>query len=231
MTVLASLQQPKSKVVSNYHLNISNYTPFDISTFINKKYNNCMILLDEGYIYLDSRMSMSEKNRLMSYVLFQSRKKNVDIYITLQIYGSIEKRFRELTDYIINCKTVIGGFKYTIFKPNVPFQTKSVFLPFYRAYPFMKLYDTNEIVEEEEFSNGMFLTKDQQNQYVEKISDEINTAYLEQFKNNPNNHTKDGKLKTVKKITLSFIRNYANEHNIDKKYVRRIYDKINVGLI
>ncbi|MEM2262451.1 MAG: AAA family ATPase, partial [Ignisphaera sp.] len=56
-----------------------------------------LLLLDELYTLADSRASVSLRNRLLSYLIFQSRKRNMDIVYTAQLYGSIDLRLRDLT--------------------------------------------------------------------------------------------------------------------------------------
>jgi len=63
-----------------------------------KKY---LIIIDEIYVYADSRRSASKKNLLLSYLLFQSRKRNLDIIYTAQKFTSIDIRIRNLTNLFI----------------------------------------------------------------------------------------------------------------------------------
>ena len=63
-----------------------------------KKY---LIIIDEIYVYADSRRSASKKNLLLSYLIFQSRKRNLDIIYTAQKFTSVDIRIRKLTDLFI----------------------------------------------------------------------------------------------------------------------------------
>ena len=83
----------KAHVLANYHLNSINYRPFDmVDLYINEPELSDMIILgDELYTFMDCRTSMSVRNRLESYFITQTRKKNCDLYFTTQ--------FSELVDY------------------------------------------------------------------------------------------------------------------------------------
>ena len=63
-----------------------------------KKY---LIIIDEIYVYADSRRSASKKNLLLSYLIFQSRKRNLDIIYTEQKFTSVDIRIRNLTNLFI----------------------------------------------------------------------------------------------------------------------------------
>jgi len=133
-------------VVANFHLN-GPYTEFEMAPFLKSTYHDCLILLDEAYVYLESRTSMRQSNRLMSYVLFQSRKKNVSIYLTVQLASSVDVRFRSLADYVITAENLGIGFEYTLGRPNDPSTVTTALLPLEKALPFFAYYDTNEVID------------------------------------------------------------------------------------
>lgn len=73
---------------------------------------NSSIGLDELHVFLDSRNAMSNKNKMMSRFITQSRKRGVDMYYTTQDLnhesfarsGQVDLRLRKLTDMLIHCK-------------------------------------------------------------------------------------------------------------------------------
>lgn len=134
------------------------YTNYYIKTYHNKKVipfkiqnifeikDNSNLYLDEGYLYLESRTSTALLNRILSYLLFQSRKRDLNIYITAQSLGTIDKRFRELCDYIITCKYERENdvFIYNFFGKNGHF---TFFIPYSKATKIFKYYRTRQIID------------------------------------------------------------------------------------
>lgn len=66
-----------------------------------KPFYNCVIVLDEIHILLDSRRSMTRKNLMLSYFITQTRKQRVKMFYTTQRQSQIEKRLRENTDMVV----------------------------------------------------------------------------------------------------------------------------------
>lgn len=178
LVMLAKLS--KIKVVSNFNLKFC-YVKFDLEKFLKAEYDNCLILLDEAYAYLESRVSASELNRLMSYMLFQSRKKSLDLVLSAQLVSSLDKRFRRLANTLIICgvKTNVE-FQYRITSRDYN-RTITKILPYENAKRFFNEYDTNEIIrpenaEVENFFRKKLSGKDKMSQ-ITIISDEIIEKY------------------------------------------------------
>lgn len=133
--------------MSNYDLKFP-HEVFDIEKYKRSEYSNCIILIDEGYVYLDSRTATSKQNRLTSYVLFQSRKKDVDIYISVQLIGTIDIRYRQMIDILIGCVRHVNCFEYSYY--NLITNQESVkILPFSYAEQYYKYYNTYEIIQDD----------------------------------------------------------------------------------
>lgn len=147
-TLIATIigKHSKKDVVSNYQLNYP-FLQFDLETFVASRYDNKTILLDEAYVYMDSRNSMATTNKLMSYVLFQSRKKNLSIFLTIQLTGTIDIRYRKLVDFIIHAERYREGFRYIIYRPSDPTTYSYALLPYQQAKQYFELYNTNEVVQ------------------------------------------------------------------------------------
>lgn len=149
MTYLAFINQ-KRKIYSNYSLYFNrelwNIKDFDLSILLNKGKDISLVLIDEAYNYFEARLSNSIDNILGSDVLFQSRKKGMDIYLTLQELRTIDVRFRELSDIFIECLGYIekyNCYKYRIYTEN----SNSVLILPYEIYRIIyNLYDTYEVV-------------------------------------------------------------------------------------
>ncbi len=121
----------------------------------NKQLKNCVILLDEIGVFLDSRMSMSKKNRLFSYFLAQTRKRSVRLLWTSQFSTLVDKRLRKLTDTYVDCFNLTT--KKSIIEGNLPvricqfIQHQYTRIPtrrsIYVANRYFDLYNTDEIVD------------------------------------------------------------------------------------
>jgi len=79
-----------------------------------------LVLIDEAYTWLESRISASHLNLYLSYMLFQSRKLGMDIVTTVQLASTIDKRYRELADVWIEANREDEYFRYTWVKNSPP---------------------------------------------------------------------------------------------------------------
>ena len=66
-------QYPDVPVYSNYKLNMPNYIPTDIYSV--SSITHGILLLDEAYEWLESRLSGSDANLYISRIIFNSRKR------------------------------------------------------------------------------------------------------------------------------------------------------------
>jgi hypothetical protein len=58
-------------------------------------------LLDELYLWCDSRASMSGVNKAVNNIAHAARKKEMDILYTSHSWGKVDKRIRHITDLIL----------------------------------------------------------------------------------------------------------------------------------
>lgn len=144
--LLAILGSDSKRIVhSNFLIRIPNYKPLKVLDLLNLE-NNIDMFIDEGYTWLESRISSSKLNRYLSYIILQSRKRTLDIYITAQLFSTVDLRFRDNSDIVVKCIKKSDGFKYSFF--NIRNRTiKSWILPFTEAEKYYELYDTFEIIE------------------------------------------------------------------------------------
>lgn len=96
------------QIFCNYFVNFD-YIEFDQELFYklneeNFELNNCHIVADEGYLYMDARTSMSAGNRVVNYYAMQTRKRNVDLSITTHAFNRLDKRIREAVTIRIACR-------------------------------------------------------------------------------------------------------------------------------
>ena len=135
----------KRQIYSNYKLNLPNYKQLTLPILADIP-NNSNVFIDEGYTWLESRISGSKLNKLISYLLFQSGKRGLDIYITAQLFSSVDLRFREQSSLIIYCKKVKEDFYYTIHNRETGTYKQLVMVKKV-AEKYFPLYDTLEIIE------------------------------------------------------------------------------------
>jgi hypothetical protein len=108
--------------------------------------------LDEIYAWLDSRVSSSKVNRVLSWIILQSRKRNMDICYTAQLSSSIDIRLRNMTDIAIFANKKYDGFYYDLRwqNENQVFNRK-FFLSANVAQFYYNKYNTREIVKPVDF--------------------------------------------------------------------------------
>lgn len=84
-----------------YHKKIHLLDDEFFKDYENFKLRNCSLFLDEIYVYIDSRTSGSKRNRIWSYFINQTRKRDISLYYTVQLFSSVEKRLRLQTELFI----------------------------------------------------------------------------------------------------------------------------------
>lgn len=124
---------------------------------------NAVILLDEIHIWIDSRSSMKKKNKIITYFLLQTRKRNVRLFCTTQDISQVDVRLRRSANLIVESFNPANALSL-VKTPNQPvllvqfgYKGLRMYLlgRFFRkakiyANPYYALYDTNEIVSYEE---------------------------------------------------------------------------------
>jgi hypothetical protein len=92
-----------SKVLANYTIewltNFEKYEDYDIFKKLTFQKNKWLVIFDEWGLNLNSRESMSEKNRLLWKLIFVSRKLNYDFIFITQYDFTIDKYIRFSADY------------------------------------------------------------------------------------------------------------------------------------
>lgn len=136
-------------IVPNYILRLENVQPFDLNTFLAGRYFHCCVILDEAYVYLESRISTSNLNRAMSHIVFQSRKRDCDVIVTVQLNDTIDLRFRELSQVYVLAQHRTNRFVYDIYR-RMPDRTTKHFMksiPLRKAEALFNLYDTTQVIQ------------------------------------------------------------------------------------
>lgn len=150
-TLFSTTRALKSKreVYSNYKIDIENYNHLEVMDLVDIS-NNVDIFIDEAYVWLESRISGFFLNRFLSYMLWQSRKRDIDMYLTAQKFRALDVRFRDECDVIVKCKTRINlkkdDFRFSIFwiAEN---KVNHFIMKYDDAKSLFDVYDTYQIIE------------------------------------------------------------------------------------
>lgn len=126
--------------------------------------SNALVVMDEAYLWLDSRRSASKSNIDVSYIVLQSRKRGFDIVHISQISSSVDLRLRQLSqmmvyaDRVCNCRGALDdlnlcthprthGFRYEeVFRSLTHPSVRTRFLSTEKALTVLPYFDTHEIV-------------------------------------------------------------------------------------
>jgi len=195
-----SFLSKKKQIYANFRIENKKVKPFTIELLFRKDLKDCDILLDEGYIYLESRTSLKKSNLIFSYLLFQSRKRNINILTTSQLLNSIDLRFRNLADFIIRAHNKRDYFKYEIYKTSGK-KVNTIFLPYHKARPFFNKYDTLEVVSPSDISPEFLNSKE-----IKKIGLKLKEEYLkdEVFSKLKPTKTNISSFLKIRKVSLFF---------------------------
>jgi len=115
---------------------------------------NSTVLIQEAHNYIDSRTSMTPKNRTFSYWILQSRHTgfgSCDILFDTQELGQVDKRLRNNTDFILQPVIIskIGEVpeKIGVIGNGKIGQKWTKFYEEYYCKNIMSHYDTHELVD------------------------------------------------------------------------------------
>jgi hypothetical protein len=98
------------KIISSTHIyGIPSWELLDYEKFIKwmqeeEELENAIVILDEAYLFVDSRLSQSSLSRLMTYFFMQTRKRHVDLYVCSQQFENVDVRLRRNVDVRAICR-------------------------------------------------------------------------------------------------------------------------------
>lgn len=112
---------------------------------LDTSYQKALVLIDEAYNYFESRLSQSNENILGSILLFQSRKKGLNLILTIQDFSSLDVRYRNLVDFRIKAEVFneYECFRYIIRHKNKRY---IVLITFDEMKEVFEIYDTYQLV-------------------------------------------------------------------------------------
>lgn len=132
-------------VYANYEIKIDRWSRLQPQMIF--ELQDCLVVMDEMYLWLEARVSSNQLNEYLSYMLFQSRKNGTDYIGTAQLFRTIDVRFREMADFIVIAKNDKKNkvFRYEMLKnSSVHPIIKKFEIPYDRAKEIFSLYDTKE---------------------------------------------------------------------------------------
>lgn len=141
------------EVLGNYTINIDNYQKIDPLDLKDIGFNR-LVLLDEIYTWLESRISSSHLNLYLTSITSQSRHRTIDVMGTLHLFSSVDIRFRAMVHRIVKCSRIPSkkkpqeewDFNYKIMN-TYSGKTISKTLRYRNAIKYFPLYDTYELIE------------------------------------------------------------------------------------
>jgi hypothetical protein len=207
-----AVNNPDIPILGNFKVKVPNYSPIEPEMLIALPYNKSKVMIDEAYGWLDARLSSSKINLYFSYILFQSRKTGIDIYLTSQIKRVIDVRFQDMVNYEVYCEKGDNGFQYSIIKYGLYGNEYGYAeLPFENAKKYYPFYNTNEKVMTDRMSDiandVMLMDKDKMRSMINKAVKEIEPEIGE-------------------KVTKNAIEVALLEHNYPTRLTKFVYVKI-----
>ena len=216
----------KKDVLGNFTIKgLKNYQKIDIMDLKDIGFGK-LILLDEMQTWLESRTSMSFRNRYITNIVDESRKRGIDVFGTAHLFTSIDIRFRSNCHRIIKCSRVgqkdnswgrdvdYRDFKYETLN-TYNFKVRKKRLPYQKAEPYFKLYDTLELIKYPNQQDIEFeVRKDDPKELYKYLNTVAKKIQKDVFKNN-------GKMFTHSDVQMGLIKN-----GFSLKHERLIYSKL-----
>lgn len=138
----------KKGIDKKYHKKINLLDNEFFKNYKDFKLYNCALFLDEVYVYIDSRTSGSKRNRLWSYFINQTRKRDVDLYFTTQFFRQVELRLRENTEFFVFPQVIKEGDKIIVDNKVYSYgdRLKLIGRERFIGNDYFNVYDTDEII-------------------------------------------------------------------------------------
>lgn len=113
-------------------------------------------LLDEAHVNLDSRLFHRGANIYMTQFFFYLRKLNASLFMTTPNIRNLDSRIRLLTNILVDCHKITGGFLYEIYDWQAVRLLRRKFLPLPIAKKIFAtgMYDSHSIIRAVEFPSN-----------------------------------------------------------------------------
>lgn len=206
LLVIFYLYSSNKTCYTNFYIdNIKNkiIKEFDISVVYEEKHDKSDVFIDEAYNYFESRLSMSFDNVFSTEFVFQSRKKGMDLFLTIQDYSSLDKRIKNLTDVRILCEK-FKDYKAYRFTIRTKKTKKKWILTFDKAELIYPLYNTFEVITTKRTIDMMV-----KNNLNTDFTNEMIANNLEKFVEFKKNHN-------VENVSSELVKVYCSLYNLPK---------------
>ena len=152
MTALAYMYHKLGfKIYANFRLINIPYEPITfekLATFPDDLRDG-VVLIDEAHIGADAYQVFRQRVQDITKFTTQLRKRRIILYFSTQIFTTVAKRLRQLTNYIFECnKTDIKGvIRVNVFDRSMVINGGYINTFIMDGRQFFDYYDTNEIIE------------------------------------------------------------------------------------
>jgi len=132
-------------IYSNYDLKFKYNPIIEFEDIENMKEG--FAVLDELWLWMDARMSITKRNRAISEILLKSRKRKISIGYTAQSFRQVDIRLRHVTDYLV-MPDMLRRKTWCVLKfySNPP--SSAIMTKRFRTAEYFKLYDTTEEIKD-----------------------------------------------------------------------------------
>lgn len=169
-----------------------------------------LVIIDEAYNWLESRLSGKDINRYLSYVLFQSRKRQIDFIITAQLLSSIDLRFKSMADMYVLAEKTREGFRYTVMYPGRKHSRKVLTMTYGIAQRYFPFFDTYEKVDPIDDELILRVTPNRS-----QVIPELDKIIMKMLQEHPAN-----------KWTTGMVEDYCLENKHPHMYYRWLHNRI-----
>lgn len=151
----------KRSIFSNYNLYGFPFTPVKTIPDLDKMHEG-FFAGDELWLWIDSRTSKKERNRIVSSILLKSRKRDITIAYTSQSIHQVDKRIKDITDFVAYpMMSVDNSFcRLEIFRGPRPSIATRIKPPLYflteKVYAMFNTYEEVRIINEEDNPNSKY---------------------------------------------------------------------------
>lgn len=206
--ILTKKLHPEKIIYSNYVLNNYQYEELDLmDLYLNhQEVRDTIILIDEIYTMMDSRLSSSHRNEVESYFIAMTRKAKADLFVTMQYETFTDCRLSPFIKVKYVMETVPVEYKATI--ENVEYCYVKPHPYLFKVHLFDDRNTGNPIYREFIFDGRKWFKEFNTDQYILPPKDVLQRIELKQVETELRlektkrklEELKNGKPKEVKKI-------------------------------
>lgn len=143
------------RILANFKIKFGEYISKEELLNLNKESElvNCVLVIDELQLYIDSRNFGNKGNKDFSYFIQQIRKRNIHILATTQYVNTVELRFRQHIDIVcypnfdkdrLLCRCYY--FDISLLEDDLEEVKITPVMVVFNAKQIFPLYDTNEML-------------------------------------------------------------------------------------